>query len=167
MDPIFDVAIVGGGINGCGCAADAALRGLSVVLLEQDDLASKTSSNSTKLIHGGLRYLEQGEFRLVRKALKERQTLLDLAPHLVHPQAFFLPCLKPMRPSWLLRLGLFFYDHLTHKNRLPPCLFIKKNKQKSYFAPLIETIVRGFFFYDAATDDARLTITNALQAKNH
>lgn len=169
MDHIFDVAIVGGGINGCGCAADAALRGLSVVLLEQDDLASKTSSNSSKLIHGGLRYLEQGEFRLVRKALNERQKLLDLAPHLVHPQAFFLPYLKSMRPAWLLRLGLFFYDHLTNKNRLPPCQFIKKNKDhpNSYFAPLIEAIDRGVFFYDAATDDARLTITNALQAKNH
>lgn len=167
MEQVFDVAIIGGGINGCGCAADASQRGLSVVLLEQDDIASKTSSSSTKLIHGGLRYLENYEFALVKKALEERQTLLNLAPHLVHPQSFILPYQKHMRPAWLLRLGLFFYDHLSRKNHLPKCKSIKRTKKNNYFTPLIEQIKRGFLFYDAATDDARLTITNALQAKSH
>jgi glycerol-3-phosphate dehydrogenase len=167
MDQVFDIAIIGGGINGCGCAADAALRGLSVILFEQDDLASKTSSSSTKLIHGGLRYLEHYEFGLVKKALEERQVLLNLAPHLVHPQSFILPYQKHMRPSWLLRLGLFFYDHLSRKNRLPKCKSIQRNKRNSYFNPLVDHLKRGFLFYDGATDDARLTITNAIAAKNH
>lgn len=167
MDQVFDVAIIGGGINGCGCAADAALRGLSVVLLEQDDLASKTSSSSTKLIHGGLRYLESYEFGLVRKALNERQKLLNLAPHLVHPQALVLPYEKHMRPAWLLRLGLFLYDHLSFKNRLPRCQSINKRNQKSYFSPLKDDFDHGFLFYDGAADDARLTLVNAIQAKNH
>jgi len=167
MDKIFDIAIIGGGINGCGCAADAALRGLSVVLFEQDDLASKTSSSSTKLIHGGLRYLENYEFGLVKKALIERQTLLKLAPHLVHPQALVLPYERYMRPAWLLRLGLFLYDHLTRKNHLPKCKSITRKKRPSYFNPLVDNLTRGFLFYDASTDDARLTIINALQAKNH
>lgn len=167
MDQVFDVAIIGGGINGCGCAADAALRGLSVVLLEQDDLASKTSSSSTKLIHGGLRYLEHFKFGLVKKALVERQTLLKLAPHLVHPQSFILPYQKHMRPAWLLRLGLFFYDHLSRQNRLPKCKSIHRDGKNNYFTPLLNELKRGFLFYDAATDDARLTIVNAIQAKNH
>ena len=167
MDQVFDVAIIGGGINGCGCAADAALRGLSVVLFEQDDLASKTSSSSTKLIHGGLRYLENYEFGLVKKALEERQVLLNLAPHLVHPQSFILPYTKHMRPSWLLRLGLFFYDHLSRKNHLPKCKSIKRTIKNNYFTPLLDKLKHGFLFYDAATDDARLTIINAIQARNH
>ncbi len=167
MDQVFDVAIIGGGINGCGCAADAALRGLSVVLFEQDDLASKTSSSSTKLIHGGLRYLEHFEFGLVKKALEERQTLLNLAPYLIHPQSFILPHQKHMRPSWFLRLGLFFYDHLSRKNRLPKCKSIHRTTKNTYFTPLLDTLNRGFMFYDAATDDARLTVINAIQAKNH
>lgn len=166
MEQIFDIAIIGGGINGCGCAADAALRGLSVVLFEQDDLASKTSSSSTKLIHGGLRYLEHYEFSLVKKALIERQTLLELAPHLVHPQAFVLPYQKYMRPSWFLRIGLFLYDHLSTKNRLPHCKSIYR-EDSAYFEPLISDFRHGFLFYDAATDDVRLTIANAIQAKNH
>ncbi len=167
MDSVFDVAVIGGGINGCGSAADAALRGLSVVLIEKDDLASKTSSSSTKLIHGGLRYLENYEFGLVKKALDERQTLLNLAPHLVHPQLFILPYQKHMRPAWFLRLGLFFYDYLSRKNHLPKCKTVHNNHKNSYFTPLLEKFKRGFSFYDAATDDARLTICNALQAKNH
>ena len=167
MDRVFDVAIIGGGINGCGCAAEAALSGLSVVLFEQDDLASKTSSSSTKLIHGGLRYLENYEFSLVKKALEERQTLLNLAPHLIHPQSFVLPYQKHMRSSWLLRLGLFFYDHLSRKNRLPKCKNINRHNNNDYFTPLNDEINRGFLFYDAATDDARLTICNAIQAKNN
>lgn len=166
MEQIFDVAIIGGGINGCGCAADAALRGLSVVLFEQDDLASKTSSSSTKLIHGGLRYLEHYEFSLVKKALVERQNLLRLAPHIVHPQAFVLPYQKFMRPSWFLRIGLFLYDHLSTQNRLPHCKTIYR-EESSYFNPLLSEFNNGFLFYDAATDDVRLTVSNALQAKNH
>lgn len=167
MNSVFDVAIIGGGINGCGCAADAALRGLSVVLVEQDDLASKTSSSSTKLIHGGLRYLENYEFGMVKKAITERQRLLDLAPHLVHPQALVLPYEKHMRPAWFLRLGLFIYDHLTKANRLPKCKTIYKKINMNYFAPIINKLNKGFLYYDAVTDDARLTIVNALQAKKH
>ncbi|MGL5741590.1 MAG: glycerol-3-phosphate dehydrogenase [Legionella sp.] len=167
METVFEVAIIGGGINGCGCAADAAMRGLSVVLLEQDDLASKTSSSSTKLIHGGLRYLENYEFGLVKKAITERQRLLDLAPHLVHPQALVLPHENHMRPAWFLRLGLFIYDHISRKNRLPKCKTISRKKEKNYFSPLINKLDRGFLYYDAVTDDARLTIINAMQAKNH
>jgi len=166
MGQIVDVAIIGGGINGCGCAADAALRGLSVVLFEQDDLASKTSSSSTKLIHGGLRYLEHYEFNLVKKALEERQTLLTLAPHIVHPQAFILPYQKYMRPSWFLRLGLFFYDHLSRRNRLPRCKSVYR-KSNTYFDPLFQGFKHGFLFYDATADDARLTVINALQAKKY
>ncbi|QMT60450.1 glycerol-3-phosphate dehydrogenase [Legionella sp. PC997] len=167
MNSVFDVAIIGGGINGCGCAADAALRGLSVVLFEQDDLASKTSSSSTKLIHGGLRYLENFEFGMVKKAINERQRLLDLAPHLVHPQPLVLPYEKHMRSAWFLRLGLFIYDHLSGKNRLPKCKMISRKSKKEYFSSLIDKLNMGFLFYDAVTDDARLTIVNALQAKNH
>lgn len=167
MDEVFDVAIIGGGINGCGCAADASLRGLSVVLLEQDDIASKTSSSSTKLIHGGLRYLEHWEFGLVRKALKERQTLLQVAPHIVYPQAFVLPYLKSMRPAWLLRLGLFIYDHLSLSNPLTKSQAISRTHQPELFKPLKDAIQKGFMYYDGATDDARLTLFNALQAANH
>lgn len=167
MDQVFDVAIIGGGINGCGCAADASLRGLSVVLLEQDDLASKTSSSSTKLIHGGLRYLENYEFGLVKKAINERQKLIELAPHLVHPQALVLPHEKHMRPAWFLRLGLFLYDNLSSKNRLPKCKSINRNNKNNYFLPLKDELNHGFLFYDGAADDARLTIVNAIQAKIH
>ncbi|MFT4058235.1 MAG: glycerol-3-phosphate dehydrogenase [Legionella sp.] len=167
MNQIFDVAIIGGGINGCGCAADAALRGLSVVLLEQDDLASKTSSSSTKLIHGGLRYLEHYEFNLVKKALVERQRLLDLAPHLVYPQALVLPYEQHMRPAWFLRLGLFIYDHLSFKNRLPRSKRINRRKTPSLFSPLKNKLDQGLLFYDGTADDSRLTLVNAIQAKNH
>jgi glycerol-3-phosphate dehydrogenase len=167
MDQVFDLAIIGGGINGCGCAGDAALRGLSVILLEQEDIASKTSSSSTKLIHGGLRYLEHYEFKLVKKAIAERQRLLSLAPHLVHPQALVLPLKQPMRPSWVLRLGLFIYDNLSYKNNLPKSKSIYRKNKNNYFIPLKEEINEGFLFYDASTDDARLALTNALQAKIH
>ncbi len=167
MEQVFDVAIIGGGINGCGCAADAALRGLSVVLIEQDDLASKTSSKSTKLIHGGLRYLEQFDFSLVKKALDERQRLLQLAPHLIHPLPLVLPYQKNRRPFWMLRVGLFLYDHLSQSNTLPQTKLIRRQPQSSYFAPLTEELNKGFLFYDCATDDARLTLANAMQAKEH
>lgn len=164
---VYDVVIIGGGINGCGCAADAALRGLSVLLCEQDDLASKTSSSSSKLIHGGLRYLELFDFGLVKKALNERQTLLDMAPHLVRPLPIVIPFEKRMRPSWLIQAGLFLYDHITRTNSLPRSKLIKRLNLPAYFQPLVDYFKKGFLFYDCKTDDALLTITNALQAKEH
>src|SRR4051794_20973221 len=114
-DSIFDIAIIGGGINGTAIAADAAMRGLSVALFEKDDLASKTSSQSTKLIHGGLRYLEYGNFAMVKKSLKERSILKNLAPHLITPCPFVLPYEPSMRPFWLLKIGLTLYDNLYRK----------------------------------------------------
>lgn len=167
MKQVFDVAIIGGGINGCGVAADAALRGLSVILIEQGDLASKTSSSSSKLIHGGLRYLEYYDFKLVKKALDERQRLLSLAPHLVRPIPFIIPYAKNMRPVWLLRTGLFLYDNLSRDNKLPRSKFVQRKQQFQYFAPLEEKYKKGLMFYDCATDDSRLTITNAIQAREH
>ncbi len=167
MEQVFDVAIIGGGINGCGCAADAALRGLSVILCEQDDLASKTSSKSSKLIHGGLRYLEQYDFSLVKKALSERQKLLQLAPHLVHPLPFIIPYQKNMRPLWMLRAGLFLYDYLSFANKLPHSKLVRREQQTRYFEPLDNPLSKGFLFYDCATDDVRLTLANAMQAKEH
>ena len=117
---IYDVFVIGGGVNGCGIARDAAGRGLKVFLAEQGDLASGTSSASTKLIHGGLRYLEHYEFRLVREALVEREVLLKAAPHIVWPLRFVLPHHKGLRPRHLIRLGLFLYDHLGGRKILPP-----------------------------------------------
>jgi glycerol-3-phosphate dehydrogenase len=117
--PPFDILIIGGGINGCGIARDAAGRGYSVCLAEMNDLASGTSSWSTKLIHGGLRYLEYYEFRLVREALSERELLWSIAPHIIRPLRFVLPHQKGLRPRWMLRLGLFLYDHLGGRKLLP------------------------------------------------
>ena len=116
MSQVFDVAIIGGGVNGCGIARDAAGRGLSVYLCEQDDLASGTSSASTKLLHGGLRYLERFEFRLVREALTEREVVWRIAPHIVRPLRFVLPHDSQTRPRWMIRIGLFLYDHLGGRN---------------------------------------------------
>ncbi|MDN5517154.1 MAG: FAD-dependent oxidoreductase, partial [Pseudomonas sp.] len=116
---VYDLAVVGGGINGVGIAADAAGRGLSVFLCEKDDLASHTSSASSKLIHGGLRYLEHHEFRLVREALAEREVLLAKAPHIVKPMRFVLPHRPHLRPAWMIRAGLFLYDHLGKREKLP------------------------------------------------
>src|SRR6187431_1584286 len=116
---IYDVFVIGGGVNGCGIARDAAGRGLKVFLAEQGDLASGTSSASTKLIHGGLRYLEHYEFRLVREALIEREVLLKAAPHIVWPLSFVLPHSPEQRPAWMVRLGLFLYDHLGGRKKLP------------------------------------------------
>lgn len=163
----YDIAIIGGGINGCGCAADAALRGLSVVLCEKGDLASQTSSSSSKLIHGGLRYLEQFDFSLVRKALNERQTLLELAPYLVYPLQFVLPHSKQSRSSYLVGIGLWIYDHLSRQNRLPKSTSITREHQPNFFEPLIPTLNQAFTYYDCSTDDSRLTLANAIQAKNH
>jgi glycerol-3-phosphate dehydrogenase len=167
MENVYDVAVIGGGINGCGVAADAALRGLSVVLFEKDDIAGHTSSSSTKLIHGGLRYLEHYNFGMVKKALDERQTLRDLAPHLVHPLKIVLPLNSSMRSPWIVRLGLFLYDHLSFKNKLPKSKLIKKSAVPEYFSPLKSNIDKGFTYFDCTTDDSRLTIENALQAKHH
>jgi glycerol-3-phosphate dehydrogenase len=167
MEKTVDIFIVGGGINGCGCAAEAALRGLSVMLCEKGDLASQTSSKSTKLIHGGLRYLEQYHFSLVKKALDERQKLMELAPHLVQPLELVMPYHQSMRPSWLIRSGLFVYDHLSRKNKLPKSHSVNVKRQPSYFAALKDTYKKAFIFYDGSTQDSRLTIANALQARRH
>ncbi len=159
----FDLAIVGGGINGCGIARDAAGRGLRVLLVERDDLASATSSASTKLIHGGLRYLEYYEFRLVREALKEREVLLRAAPHLIHPLTFVLPHHSGLRPAWLIRLGLFLYDHLGGRDLLPPSVRIDLERD-ARGAPLHPRFRRGFAYADCQVDDSRLVVLNAVDA---
>ncbi|MFH3479807.1 glycerol-3-phosphate dehydrogenase [Xanthobacter variabilis] len=160
---IFDLAIVGGGVNGCGIARDAAGRGLSVVLLEQRDLASGTSSASTKLIHGGLRYLEHGEFRLVREALEEREVLWGMAPHIIWPLRFVLPHLPGLRPAWMLRLGLWVYDHLGGRQRLPATRAVNLRRDP-VGTPLKPGFRHGFEYSDCWVDDARLVVLNALDA---
>jgi glycerol-3-phosphate dehydrogenase len=159
----FDLAIVGGGINGTGIARDAAGRGLRVLLVEQNDLASGTSSASTKLIHGGLRYLEQGSLRLVREALIEREVMLRMAPHLIRPLRFVLPPEPGMRPAWMLRLGLFIYDHLGGRKILPPTRTLAL-ADDPLGAPLKHPYERGFEYSDCMADDARLVVLNALDA---
>ena len=160
----YDLLVVGGGINGAGIARDAAGRGLSVLLCEQDDLASHTSSCSTKLIHGGLRYLEYNEFGLVRKALQERETLLRAAPHIMWPLRFVMPHMPNLRPAWLIRMGLFLYDHLAKRELLPGSRGIDMRRHAAG-APLIDSIRRGFVYSDGWVDDARLVVLNALDAK--
>jgi glycerol-3-phosphate dehydrogenase len=160
----YDLLVVGGGINGAGIARDAAGRGLSVLLCEQDDLASHTSSASTKLIHGGLRYLEYKEFGLVRKALQERETLLRAAPHIMWPLRFVMPHVPNLRPAWLIRIGLFLYDHLARRELLPGSRGINMRRHAAG-QPLIESIRRGFVYSDGWVDDARLVVLNALDAK--
>ena len=160
---MFDVFVVGGGINGCGIARDAAGRGLSVCLAEKDDLGGKTSSGSTKLIHGGLRYLEHYEFNLVRKALIERERLWSLAPHIIYPLRFVLPHHAGLRPSWLLRLGLFIYDHLGGRKALPKSRKISLASDQAG-APLKSDYKIGFEYSDCWVDDARLVILNAQDA---
>ena len=152
---VYDLAIIGGGINGCGIARDAAGRGLKVLLVEQNDLASATSSWSSKLIHGGLRYLEQYEFRLVREALQEREILLKIAPHIIHPLEFILPHDKHMRSAWMIRMGLFMYDHIGGKISLPGSRTVMF-PDHNYSAGLKPVIRRGFFYSDARVDDAIL-----------
>ena len=160
-DKIYDIAVIGGGINGVGIAADAAGRGLSVFLCEKDDLASHTSSASSKLIHGGLRYLEHKEFRLVREALDEREVLLAKAPHIIRPMRFIMPHRPHLRPAWLIRTGLFFYDHLGKREKL-------LGSNNVYFkddSPLNSAITRGFEYSDCAVDDSRLVVLNAMHAR--
>ncbi|AVH35042.1 glycerol-3-phosphate dehydrogenase [Pseudomonas monteilii] len=157
----YDLAVIGGGINGVGIAADAAGRGLKVFLCEKDDLAQHTSSASSKLIHGGLRYLEHYEFRLVREALAEREVLLAKAPHIVKPMRFVLPHRPHLRPAWMIRAGLFLYDHLGKRKRLGA-------SRSLHFGPgypLKPAITRGFEYADCAVDDARLVVLNAMAAR--
>ncbi len=159
-----DLLIIGGGINGTAIAADAAGRGLSVTLVEKNDLGSGTSSASSKLIHGGLRYLEFYEFGLVRKALLEREVLLSRAPHLVKPLEFILPHEKHLRPQWMIRAGLFLYDHLAKRKKLPGSRSVNL-KNKKFENKLASRLTKGFSYYDCFADDSRLVIANALSAK--
>ncbi|MEA3197707.1 MAG: D-erythritol 1-phosphate dehydrogenase [Gammaproteobacteria bacterium] len=162
----FDLVIVGGGINGAGIARDAAGRGLRVLLVEQAGLAHYTSSASTKLVHGGLRYLEYFQFRLVREALLERERLLTIAPHLVHRMRFVLPYEPHLRPAWMVRLGLFFYDHLVHKNTLERSSSVRF-ATSSFGRPMRPTLRHGFAYSDCTVDDSRLVILNVKDAAEH
>ena len=162
---IFDIFIIGGGVNGCGLARDAAGRGYGVGLAEMNDLAEGTSSKSTKLVHGGLRYLESRQFRLVREALVEREALLRIAPHLVRPLRFVLPVQKGMRPAWLLRLGLFLYDHIGGRKTLPATVTLDLAGDAAG-RPLQKRFTRAFAYSDCWVDDSRLVILNARDAAN-
>jgi len=164
MSDTYDLLIIGGGINGTAIARDAAGRGLTVLLCEKDDLANHTSSASTKLIHGGLRYLEYYEFRLVRESLKEREVLLRSAPHIIWPLRFILPYDKGLRPAWLLRLGLFIYDNLGGRKLLPATktLNLTKNQHKGI---LKSRLKKGFEYSDCWVQDSRLVVLNAVAAK--
>jgi D-erythritol 1-phosphate dehydrogenase len=158
-----DLLIIGGGINGAGIARDAAGRGLSVVLVEQADLASATSSASSKLIHGGLRYLEQLEFRLVAEALREREVLLHAAPHLVQPLRFIMPHAPGLRPGWMIRAGLVMYDYLARRQMLPGSSSVNLTRAP-FGAALQDQYVRGYAYWDCRVDDSRLVVANALAA---
>jgi len=155
--------VIGGGINGAGIARDAAGRGLRVALVEQDDLGAFTSSASTKLIHGGLRYLEYGELRLVRESLAERERLLAIAPHIVHPLRLILPHSMQQRPRWMIRLGLFAYDHLGGRTRLPSSTRIRLSHDPAGLA-LQSSFEHAFSYSDCTVDDSRLVVLNAIDA---
>ncbi|RWL17753.1 MULTISPECIES: glycerol-3-phosphate dehydrogenase [Mesorhizobium] len=161
--PIHDIFVIGGGINGCGIARDAVGRGFSVFLAEMNDLASGTSSGSTKLIHGGLRYLEFYEFRLVREALMEREILWKNAPHIIWPMRFVLPYAKGLRPAWLIRLGLFLYDHIGGRKLLPATKTLDMAKDPAG-KPLKPLFRKAFEYSDAWVNDARLVALNARDA---
>jgi D-erythritol 1-phosphate dehydrogenase len=158
-----DLLVIGGGINGAGIARDAAGRGLATVLVERADLASATSSASSKLIHGGLRYLEQYEFRLVHEALAEREILLRIAGHLVWPTRFVIPHVPELRPRWMIRLGLFLYDHLARRSVLPASQPVRLDSPP-YSSGLRPGLKHGFVYADCRVDDARLVVANALDA---
>ncbi len=160
---IYDLFIIGGGVNGCGIARDASGRGLSVFLAEQNDLASGTSSASTKLIHGGLRYLEHYEFRLVREALIEREVLLNAAPHIIWPLRFILPHHAGLRPRWMIRLGLFMYDHLGGRKILPPTRSVDFRNDVTG-QPIKDEFVHGYEYSDCWVEDARLVVLMARDA---
>lgn len=159
----FDLLVVGGGINGAGIARDASGRGLSVMLCEKEDLAQHTSSASTKLIHGGLRYLEHYDFTLVRHALQEREVLLDAAPHIIWPLRFILPHHRELRPRWLIRIGLFLYDHIGGRKKLPASHAVNLSKHVAG-EPLKEAFTHGFEYSDCWVQDARLVVLNAMDA---
>jgi glycerol-3-phosphate dehydrogenase len=159
-----DLLVVGGGVNGAGIARDAAGRGLSVLLVEKDDLASATSSSSSKLIHGGLRYLELYEFRLVAEALAEREVLLKVAAHLVWPARFVMPHVPELRPRWMIRAGLFLYDHLARRASLPGSQAVRLDTPP-YNAGLQAHLRHGFIYSDCRVDDARLVVANAADAR--
>ncbi len=161
----YDLLIIGGGINGAAIAREAALNGLSVLLVEKGDLAGATSSASTGLIHGGLRYLEYYEFKLVAEALRERERLVHAAPHIIHPMLFVLPFEHSARPWWMLRIGLYLYDFLGGKMSLPRSRGLRKS-DTAFVAPL-KGGGKGFAYSDAKVDDARLTILNAIDAANN
>jgi glycerol-3-phosphate dehydrogenase len=165
-EAVFDIAVIGGGINGCGIARDAAGRGLSVFVCDKGDLAGATSSASTKLIHGGLRYLEYYEFRLVREALIEREVLLRAAPHIIRPLRFVLPHHSGLRPAWFIRLGLFAYDHLGGRKILPPTRDVDLRNDEAG-KPLRPEFKRAFEYSDCWAEDARLVVLNALDAAEH
>ncbi len=158
-----DLVVIGGGINGAGIARDAAGRGLSVILCEKGDLAEGTSSRSGKLVHGGLRYLEYYEFRLVREALIEREVLLNSASHIIWPMRFVLPHSPDDRPAWLVRLGLFLYDHLGGRKRLPGTRQLDLRRAPEG-APILDQYTKGFEYSDCWVDDARLVVLNAVDA---
>jgi glycerol-3-phosphate dehydrogenase len=160
----FDLIVIGAGINGAGIARDAAGRGLSVLVVEQDDIAAATSQWSTKLIHGGLRYLEYYEFRLVRESLSEREVVLHQAPHLVQPLQFVLPHEPHLRPAWMLRIGLFMYDHFSRRVTLPGSFGVDLAKTK-WGAGLRHDFRKGFVYADARVDDARLVVANEMSAR--
>jgi glycerol-3-phosphate dehydrogenase len=160
---VSDLLIVGGGVNGCGIARDAVGRGFSVTLCEQHDLASGTSSRSTKLIHGGLRYLEYYEFRLVREALIEREVLMAQAPHIIWPLRFVLPHDSGQRPAWMIRLGLFLYDHLGGRKVLPASKGLAL-RQVPAGRPLKPSLTRAFEYSDCWVEDSRLVVLNAVDA---
>ena len=160
----FDLLIIGGGINGAGIARDAAGRGLSVCLVEKGDLAQATSSASTKLVHGGLRYLENYEFRLVRESLIERERLLHIAPHIIWPLRFVLPHDAGLRPRWMLRLGLFLYDHLGGRKLLPPTRTVDL-RAAPHADVLEERLATGFEYSDCWVEDSRLVVLNCMDAR--
>jgi glycerol-3-phosphate dehydrogenase len=164
LDRVFDLAIIGGGINGCGIARDAAGRGNSVFLCEMNDLASGTSSWSTKLVHGGLRYLEYYEFRLVREALIEREILWQIAPHIIRPLRFVLPHHSGLRPAWLLRFGLFLYDHIGGRHLLPPTRSVDLTRDEVGKPLIANRYTKGFEYSDCFVDDARLVVLTARDA---
>ncbi len=161
--PVFDLAVIGGGVNGCGIARDAAGRGARVLLLEAGDLAQGTSSASTKLIHGGLRYLEHYEFGLVRESLSERERLWRIAPHIAWPLRFVLPHVPGLRPRWLVRLGLFLYDHIGGRKLLPATQNVSLAAHPAG-APLKPEFSKAFVYSDCWVDDARLVVLNARDA---
>ncbi len=164
--PDFDLCVIGGGVNGTGIARDAAMRGLSVLLVEAQDIAGATSSASTKLIHGGLRYLETYQFRLVRESLQERELLMRMAPHIIRPLDFVMPHTPDLRPAWMVRTGLFIYDHLGGKISLPKSRAVDFKKDPTG-RPLKDAYSHGYHYSDCWVEDARLVVLNAVSAEEH